>query len=222
MRLHIRSTVLTLAAAIVALAGTVASASAAPNGTVTTTLRDAIAALPVAAEDRTGYERTAFKHWVDADADGCNTRHEVLIAEAIEPPTVSGRRTISGGIWHSYYDNTDVAGARTLDIDHMVPLAEAWDSGASTWSAQERQDYANDLGDTRSLAAVSARENRSKADQDPNQWLPTDPGARCRYIEEWTVVKSRWGLSADPGEVTALTDLADNCRDTLITYTLAQ
>ncbi|MFE1936300.1 HNH endonuclease family protein [Streptomyces sp. NPDC059474] len=222
MRLHIRSTVLTLAAAIAALAGTVAPTSAAPSGTVTTTLREAIDALSVAAEDRTGYERTAFKHWVDADTDGCNTRAEVLIAEAIEPPMVTGRCTISGGIWHSYYDDADVAGARGLDIDHMVPLAEAWDSGASTWSAQERQGYANDLGDTRPLVAVSARENRSKADQDPSQWLPSDPGALCRYIEEWTVVKSRWSLSADPGEVTALTDLADGCRDTRITYTPAR
>ncbi|MDN3058960.1 HNH endonuclease family protein [Streptomyces sp. SRF1] len=219
MRLHIRSIVLTLATAVAALAGTVAPASAAPSQTVTTTLREAIHTLPVAAEDRTGYQRTAFKHWVDADTDGCNTRAEVLISEAIEPPTVSGRCTLSGGIWHSYYDNADVQDARGLDIDHMVPLAEAWDSGASTWSAQERQDYANDLGDIRSLAAVSARENRSKADQDPNEWLPSDPGARCRYIEEWTVVKARWGLSADPREVTALTNLADSCRDTRITYT---
>lgn len=83
---------------------------------------------------------------MDADSDGCTTRAEVLLAEAIEPLAVSGRCTISGGIWHSYYDDTDVQGARSLDIDHMVPLAEAWDSGASTWSAQERQDYANDLG----------------------------------------------------------------------------
>ncbi|MCQ8832132.1 HNH endonuclease family protein [Streptomyces malaysiensis] len=100
----------------------------------------------------------------------------------------------------------------------MVPLTEAWDSGASTRSAQERQDYANDIGDTRSLVAVSAWENRSKADQDPNQRLPTDPGAHCRYIGEWTVMKSRWGLSADPSEVTALTDLADSCQDARITY----
>ncbi len=221
MRPYTSLTALTLAATAAVLAGTVAPASAAPSGAVTTTLREAIDALPVAAEDRTGYERTTFKHWVDADADGCNTRQEVLIAEAIEPPTVSGRCTISGGIWHSYYDDTDVQGARGLDIDHMVPLAEAWDSGASTWSAQERQDYANDLGDTRSLVAVRARENRSKADQDPDQWLPSDPGALCRYIEEWTVVKSRWGLSADPGEVTTLSDLAAGCHGSRITYTPA-
>ncbi|MBL1102767.1 hypothetical protein [Streptomyces coffeae] len=96
------------------------------------------------------------------------------------------------------------------------------DSGASNWSAQERQDDANDLGDTRSLAAVSARENPSKADQHPAQRLPSDPGAGCRYTGEWTVVTSRWGLSADPNEVTALTELADGCRDTRIAYTPAR
>ncbi|MEE4595998.1 DUF1524 domain-containing protein [Streptomyces sp. DSM 41524] len=96
----------------------------------------------------------------------------------------------------------------------MVPLAEAWHSSASIWSAQEHQGYANDLGDTRSLAAVTARENRSKADQDPTEWVPSVPGARCRYIEEWTVVKSRWRLSSDPNEVTALVAFAAGCQDT--------
>ncbi|WP_308295211.1 HNH endonuclease family protein [Streptomyces sp. PSAA01] len=159
---------------------------------------------------------------MDEDADGCNTRQEVLLAEAVESPTVNGRCTITGGVWHSYYDDTDVPNARGLDIDHLVPLAEAWDSGASGWSALERQRYANDLGNARALVAVSARENRSKADQDPREWRPTDPGALCRYIEEWTVVKSRWGLSADPGEAAALTTLADGCHDARITYTPAR
>ncbi|MGA6160399.1 HNH endonuclease family protein [Stenotrophomonas sp. NPDC087984] len=159
---------------------------------------------------------------MDEDADGCTTRQEVLLAEAVEPPTVSDRCTITGGVWHSYYDATDTTNARGLDIDHLVPLAEEWDSGASRWSAQDRQHYANDLGDARSLAAVSARGNRSKADQDPREWLPSDPGALCRYVEEWTVVKSRWGLSADPAEAAAPTGLADGCRDARITYTPAR
>ncbi|GAA0691396.1 hypothetical protein GCM10009548_74090 [Streptomyces malaysiensis subsp. malaysiensis] len=67
---------------------------------------------------------------------------------------------------------------------------------------------------------MSARENRSKANQNPNQRLPTDPGAHCRYIEERTVNRAEvpLGLSADPSEVTALTDLADSCQDACITY----
>nr|WTB11991.1 HNH endonuclease family protein [Streptomyces antimycoticus] len=217
-----RSIVLALTATAIASTGMTTPASAAPGLAVTTTLRQAIRTLPVAEEDRTGYARTKFRHWVDADRDGCSTRAEVLLAEAVEPPAVSGQCTISGGMWHSYYDDTDVPSARSLDIDHMVPLAEAWDSGASDWSAQERQDYANDLGDIRSLAAVTARENRSKADQDPREWLPTDPGARCRYLQEWVVVKARWQLSADPGEVAALADLASGCHDGRITYTPAR
>ncbi|MBO3681684.1 HNH endonuclease family protein [Streptomyces sp. NEAU-YJ-81] len=205
-----------------ALAGSVPAASADPGDTVTTTLRQAIADLSVADEDRTGYERSKFRHWVDEDGDQCNTRAEVLIAEATVPPTVGPRCSISGGQWHSYYDDADQSVARALDIDHMVPLAEAWDSGASAWTPAERQAYANDLGDTRALVAVTARENRQKADQDPAEWLPSSPTARCRYVTDWTVVKTRWGLSVDLVEADALEQLAAECPDTEITIVLAR
>ncbi|WP_051832879.1 hypothetical protein [Streptomyces katrae] len=80
--------------------------------------------LPLAVEeDRTGYQRTSFKHWNAGDipVDGCNTRAEVLLSEV--------RAACSrGGVWVSYYDDTTVTDASKLDIDHMVPLAEAWDS----------------------------------------------------------------------------------------------
>ncbi|WP_186319118.1 hypothetical protein [Streptomyces sp. SAJ15] len=95
---------------------------------MTITVREAVAELPVAEEDRTGYWRDAFRHWVDADRDGCSTRNEVLIEEAVTPPMVGARCSLAGGLWHSYYDDVDQASARSLDIDHMVPLAEAWDS----------------------------------------------------------------------------------------------
>ncbi|MCP9211516.1 HNH endonuclease family protein [Streptomyces sp. NEAU-Y11] len=209
-------------AAVAALGIPATPAAAAPGDTVTTTLTQAIADLPVAAEDRTGYTRDAFRHWIDEDRDTCNTRAEVLISEAIVPPTVSPRCSISGGVWHSYYDDVDQTSARALDIDHLIPLAEGWDSGASTWSAAERQAYANDLDDPRSLVAVTARENRQKADQDPSEWLPSDAGAVCRYVTEWTAVKTRWGLSTDPAEVDALEQLADGCPDSEITVVLAR
>lgn len=209
-------------AAAAALAGSTAPASADPGDTVTTTLRQAVADLPAADEDRTGYERTKFKHWIDADHDGCNTRAEVLLEEAVAPPTVGAGCSISGGQWHSYYDDADQTVARSLDIDHMVPLAEAWDSGASAWTAAERQAYANDLGDERALVAVTARENRQKADQDPAEWLPSSPGARCRYVTEWTVVKTRWGLTVDDVEAEALRELAAGCPDEELTVVLAR
>ncbi|GLV88287.1 hypothetical protein Slala03_79760 [Streptomyces lavendulae subsp. lavendulae] len=90
----------------------------------------AVGALPLAVEDRTGYQRTSFKHW-NAGAnptDGCNTRAEVLIAEAVVAPDVGPGCTLTGGVWWSYYDEREVTPAGALDIDHMVPLAEAWDS----------------------------------------------------------------------------------------------
>ncbi|CAL9674121.1 hypothetical protein SUDANB176_07636 (plasmid) [Streptomyces sp. enrichment culture] len=78
-----------------------------------------------------------------------------------------------------------VTSASGLDIDHMVPLAESWDSGASAWTAQRREAYANDQGADASLVAVTARSNRSKADQDPAEWLPPAAGVHCRYVAEW-------------------------------------
>ncbi|WP_231642833.1 HNH endonuclease family protein [Nocardia sp. NRRL S-836] len=121
------------------------AASSPATATTVILLRDAVEALPVADEQREGYDRDLFKHWVDADHDGCNTRAEVLLAEAVQAPEVAGRCTLAGGRWYSYYDDVYVDGPRGLDIDHMVPLAEAWDSGAFDWSPQRRQNYAKDL-----------------------------------------------------------------------------
>ncbi|MEU4828799.1 HNH endonuclease family protein [Actinomadura sp. NPDC023710] len=184
-------------------------------------LREAVQRLGVAEERREGYKRDSFRHWIDADRDGCDTRREVLLAEAVQAPEVGDRcRLTEGtGTWYSYYDDTQITGQRTLDIDHMVPLAESWDSGAYAWTAQRRQDYANDLGDDRALVAVTARSNRSKADQDPRQWLPPHAPARCRYIGEWTAIKLRWSLAADPAEKTTLTQLAAECPNEPIAIT---
>ncbi|MFF8572697.1 HNH endonuclease family protein [Streptomyces sp. NPDC015408] len=186
----------------------------------TLSLAEAIAALPVAAESRAGYDRDAFRHWNSgADpSDGCNTRAEVLIAEAVEPPTVGPKCRLTGGRWWSYYDQVWVTSASGLDIDHMGPLAEAWDSGASTWSAAQREAYANDLGADASLVAVTARSNRSKSDQDPATWMPPAAEVHCRYIAEWVGTKLRWALSADEAEAEALREVAAGCPETTVTY----
>uniref|UniRef100_UPI0013CE521A HNH endonuclease family protein n=1 Tax=Streptomyces sp. S5 TaxID=1456735 RepID=UPI0013CE521A len=131
------------------------------------------------------------------------------------------RCAITGGTWFSYYDEVTVEEARGLDIDHMVPLAEAWDSGASAWTATRREAYANDQGQPASLVAVTARTNRSKSDQDPAEWLPPAPGALCRYGAEWTATKLRWNLTIDEQEKTALLDIASSCDGTTVTYTPA-
>ncbi|MFJ2574710.1 HNH endonuclease family protein [Streptomyces halstedii] len=183
----------------------------------------AVSALPTADESRTGYARTAFKHWTAGDnpTDGCNTRQEVLISEAVVAPEIGPRCSLTGGTWFSYYDEVEVNGASGLDIDHMVPLAEAWDSGASAWTAARREAYANDQGQASSLVAVTARTNRSKSDQDPAEWLPPASGALCRYGAEWTATKLRWGLTVDALEKDRLLDIAAGCGGTTVTYTPA-
>ncbi|MFC4563016.1 HNH endonuclease family protein [Nocardiopsis mangrovi] len=201
----------TVAAAGALAAAVLLTPAAAQADTLTLPLTEAVAALPAVTEDRTGYQRDAFRHWVDADRDGCNTRNEVLIEEAVVAPVVDARCQLQGGEWYSYYDGVTHTVARGLDIDHVVPLAEAWDSGASAWDDDRRRDYANDLGDQRSLVAVTASVNRSKADQDPADWLPPSSEVHCRYIGEWVAVKLRWGLAADPAEQDALTAVAAAC-----------
>ncbi|MFF9481489.1 hypothetical protein [Streptomyces sp. NPDC014733] len=101
----------------------------------------------------------------------------------------------------------------------MVPLAEAWDLGASRWSAARRQACANDLDAPRSLATVTAKTNRIKADQDPAQWMPPAAEARCTYLTDWTSTKLRWALTIDHTEGDAPRHLVATCPATEITYT---
>lgn len=184
-------------------------------------LRTAVANLPVAAEVRTGYDRDLFPHWIDADGDGCNTRNEVLIAEAVTTPSVGSGCSLTGGLWYSYYDNAYWTQPSDLDIDHMVPLAEAWDSGARNWTTSRRRAFANDLNDYRSLVAVTDNVNQAKGDKDPAQWMPPYSSARCRYINEWVAVKIRWRLTVDTAEKNALTSWANACPNVTITVVRA-
>lgn len=194
--------------ASVAAAGSATSRYSAPLST-------AINDLPVAAEDRDGYKRSKFKLWVDADSDGCNTRYEVLITEAEQSPTVGSGCRLTGGKWFSYYDGASWTDPADLDIDHVVALAEAWDSGASTWTANQREAYANDLDDPRTLIAVTDSVNQSKSDKDPTTWLPDNE--QCRYVADWVAVKLRWGLNVDPDEQAALESVVATCPDDIVT-----
>jgi len=212
----------TLAATGAALATLISPAHAAPGTSHTIPVRNLLDVLPVKDETRAGYQRSAFKHWIDADKDGCSTRNEVLLEEAVNAPEITGRCTLTGGTWYSPYDDTYVDGPRGLDIDHRVPLAEAWDSGAGEWTVAEREAYANDLGDQRALIAVTAKSNRSKADQDPATWMPPSEANQCEYFIQWVTVKSRWGLAIDPTEQTALQALADQCPNEPVTFETAR
>ncbi|MFB6895579.1 HNH endonuclease family protein [Streptomyces hydrogenans] len=214
------ATALCLALSPLTLPSAAAAAPAAPAAAQVLNLADAVDLVPVADESRTGYTRDKFKHWNTGldPADGCNTRAEVLQAEAVESPAVAAGCKLSGGTWFSYYDGQEVNDPAKLDIDHMVPLAESWDSGASNWDAKRREAYANDQDAAASLVAVTARTNRQKADQDPATWMPPLPDAHCRYIGEWTATKLRWNLAADQAEADALKVYAEACETTVVHY----
>ncbi len=155
--------------------------------------------LRVAAEHRSGYDRDAlFNGWLYSG--GLSTRERVLRDE---------RR--SDGNWLSVYDSAVVTEAAELDIDHLVPLAEAWESGGHLWTAATWARFANDLGDPRSLIAVSASTNRSKGARDPAEWWPPDAGYRCQYAADWIAVKTRWDLAVDLAERSALESRIEQC-----------
>lgn len=172
---------------------------------------DLLSQLSLAPEQGTGYDRDLFRHWIDSDGDGCNTRREVLIEEAIEKPTISGDCDLVGGTWYSVYDGVTTNDPGDFDIDHLIPLKEAWDSGAHSWSASQRRAFANDLGNPEALIAVTASSNRSKSDKDPADWLPPNQGYHCQYIEQWIRVKIFWRLSVDEREFQALRRVASGC-----------
>lgn len=208
-----------ITALVMTVATLTVTAAPAQAGSYSAPLRTAISQLPVATEVRTGYDRSLFPHWKDANGDCQDTRHEVLIAESSVSPTftTSSRCSVATGRWFSYYDRVTWTAASDVDIDHMVALAEAWDSGARNWTTARRQSFANDLGDSRSLAAVTDNVNQSKGDQDPSTWLPTYD--RCRYILEWTAVKIRWGLTVDSTEKNALSAQGAQCTNVTLSVT---
>lgn len=178
------------------------------------TLAELLSLLRVGPEDRQGYDRSLFPTWTDADGDGCNTRREVLIDESLTPVTVGSGCSLSNGTWYSVYDGltfTDITG---VTIDHVVALAEAWDSGASGWNAQRREAFANDLGVPWTLIGVSEPSNSAKSDHDPADWLPPNAADRCSFIADWLAIKVRWGLSVDQREHDVLVVLAADCTGT--------
>ncbi len=168
------------------------------------TFEELVASLRVEPEFIGGYQRTLFRHWIDANGNGCDTRREVLIVESITPVTVGPGCSISGGTWYSAFDGVTTTNPSDFDIDHFVPLAEAWRSGAHAWDSATRQRFANDLGYEMSLIAVSASSNRSKGDRDPAKWMPPNTSFICEYVYSWVNIKLRWSLAVDSNELSAI------------------
>jgi SGNH domain (fused to AT3 domains) len=191
---------LVAAALMIGACSGVAQAQGARSATTTLRAQTALAQLRTAGPHHRGFSVRQFPQWTDDDHDGCNTRNEVLIAEAAVKPRVSRSCTLAGGSWVSQYDHATIAKAGQVHVDFTVPLAEAWASGAYRWSRTTRQRFANDLGLGRTLIGVSGAARTAKGDSSPMGYLPPRKSYDCTYVVSWVAVKWRWQLSVDSAE----------------------
>ncbi|MFK4222359.1 HNH endonuclease family protein [Streptomyces sp. NPDC019890] len=200
----------TSALAVTGLLATAPTAQASPPTPVSAaTARTYLAGLTVSPEgSSTGYSRDKFPHWI-TQSGACNTREVVLKRDGTNVVQDSSCAAVSGS-WFSEYDGATWTAAADLDIDHMVPLSEAWKSGASSWTTAKRQSFANDL--TRpQLIAVTDNVNQAKGDKDPAEWLPSRTSYRCMYARMWVDVKHYYALTVDSAEKSALQGILNGC-----------
>jgi hypothetical protein len=161
-----------------------------------------------AARPMTGYSREKFPHWRRVD-ENCDVRDTVLKRDGTGVQATATCK-ITKGSWKSVYDGKSFTDPQQIDIDHMVPLANAWRSGADRWTEEQRTEFANDL--TRpQLIAVSASSNRSKGDQDPSQWKPPQTSYYCEYARRWVAVKSHWALTVTEREKSSIREMLSSC-----------
>jgi hypothetical protein len=161
------------------------------------------------------YDRGDWRHWADVDRDCQNTRHEVLIEESLIDPTfkAADECQVLSGQWLARFTGVTVTESTKLDVDHMVPLANAHRSGAWTWDADQKKAYANHLDASNHLIAVTASTNRSKGSRGPEDWRPPDRTYWCQYATDWVHIKSNWSLSVTEAEWSALDDMLATCRE---------
>ncbi|WP_229327913.1 HNH endonuclease family protein [Streptomyces sp. UNOC14_S4] len=172
-------------------------------------VRTEVDALTVEApHSMNGYSRAKFPHWIKQYGQ-CDTREVVLSRDGTNVTQDSMCRATSGS-WYSPYDDKSLDSASKVDIDHMVPLANAWRSGADTWTTDRRKAFANDL-DNPQLFAVSAASNRSKGDQSPDQWAPPNTDFWCGYSRAWGHMKSIYGLKVTQPEKEKLVAMLQTC-----------
>ena len=188
-----------------------------------------LAGLPVQGRaPKTGYSRDEFgQAWsddvdVEGGHNGCDTRNDILRRDITAPqikPGTQGCVVLSGTLADPYSDQVIafVRGETTseaVQIDHVVALSNAWQTGAQQLAGAQRQDFAND---PLNLQAVSGPVNDAKGDGDAATWLPPHVGYRCRYVSRQIQVKARYGLWVVPAEHDAMARVLAGCGATSAT-----
>ena len=207
-----------------------ASPRASPNPAIMTTAAPgqalAVVMSVVVADLESGlprYDRGDWRHWADVDGDCQDTRQEVLIAESSITVTFTDERScrVATGMWKGPYTGELVEDPRKLDVDHMVPLANAHLSGGYQWSAERKELYANSLSYPGHLVAATAAANRAKGAKGPEEWRPPDRTYWCQYAMDWVAIKREWDLTATEAEAAALREMLSGCRPSVHLQVLA-
>ncbi len=176
---------------------------------------DPLEGIEIAPEVDAEYDRVAmYGGWRDDDDDCQNTRYEVLAAESLVPVTYNEAGCgVILGLWYDPVTGrafTDPTFGK-VQIDHLVPLKEAHQSGAHAWTGEKRRQYANDMENPGHLIAVHGGTNSSKGCRDPGEWLPPNLSFYCPYVEAWLGVKRKWELAVDEQEAAAILEILDDC-----------
>ena len=167
---------------------------------------------------KTGYSRAAFTHWSDLNRDGCDSRNEILKRDLTQIVFKTGTRdckVISGQLLDPLSGKTLIfsSSKSTVDIDHLVSLSNAWQTGAAYLDKKTRESLAND---PLNLLAVDAKLNRQKGDGDAATWLPPLKSFRCKYVAIQVAVKAKYLLWVTSAEREAIIKVLDNCPGQLI------
>jgi hypothetical protein len=150
----------------------------------------------------------------------CDTRNDILGRDLVDKVYTSISRcpnAVATGILHDPYTGTDIAFTRgnqvgaAVQIDHIVPLAYAWDMGARDWTSEMRTRFANDPAN---LMAVDGKSNQAKSDKEPAKWLPANTAYRCEYVTRFAAVLRTYGLSIDAPSAAVATKVAATCPPT--------
>ena len=174
-------------------------------------------ALPVKGRaPKTGYSRAQFGDaWSDIDHNGCDTRNDILNRDLTAKQHKNSRGcVVISGILNDPYTGKVINFMRGKDtseqvqIDHVVALSDAWQSGAQEISAQERLQLAND---PENLLAVDGPANQQKSDSDAATWLPANASFRCSYVARQIRVKAKYHLWVKPAEKEAMINVLTPC-----------
>ena len=165
---------------------------------------------------KTGYSRAQFGDaWSDIDRNGCDTRNDILNRDLTAKQHKNSRGcVVISGILNDPYTGKVINFMRGKDtseqvqIDHVVALSDAWQSGAQEISAQERLQLAND---PENLLAVDGPANQQKSDSDAATWLPANASFRCSYVARQIRVKAKYHLWVKPAEKEAMINVLTPC-----------